>query len=184
MSYQAEINEYEALLDTPEAQAVLQTEEWPPLASVPVPPEFDPEWLPQVPRDMADAVTRLRIMRIPFGMPALCALGASSACACGRVTIQINQGWEEAPQLYLAGIAPPGAAKSPVIKAMTGRLIALQMEENRRNQITIAREQRRLSYFPREKSTRRKCVWSFLWRTWICPGSRRVRPMSRSKRMC
>lgn len=36
----------------------------------------------------------------------------------------------------------------------------------------------------KEKSTRRKCVWSFLWRTWICPGSRRVRPMSRLKRMC
>ena len=43
---------------------------------------------------------------------------------------------------------------------------------------------RRLSCFPREKSTRRKCVWSFLWRTWICPGSRRVRLMSRLKRMC
>ena len=79
MNYQAEINEYAALLDTPEAQAVLQAEEWPPLASVPVPPAFDPEWLPQVPRDMADAVTRLRKKRIPFGMPALCALGASSA---------------------------------------------------------------------------------------------------------
>ena len=37
MSYKAEINEYAALLDTPEAQAVLAAEEWPPLASVPVP---------------------------------------------------------------------------------------------------------------------------------------------------
>lgn len=151
-NYEAEAKEYEALMNTPEAQAVLQAEEWPPLASVPVPPAFDPEWLPQVPRDMADAVTRLRIMRIPFGMPALCALGASSACACGRVTIQINQGWEEAPQLYLAGIAPPGAAKSPVIKAMTGRLIALQMEENRRNQITMAREQTRLEVLESERA--------------------------------
>ena len=152
MNYEAEAKEYEALMNTPEAQAVLQAEEWPPLASVPVPPAFDPEWLPQVPRDMADAVTRLRIMRIPFGMPALCALGASSACACGRVTIQINQGWEEAPQLYLAGIAPPGAAKSPVIKAMTGRLIALQMEENRRNRITMAREQTRLEVLESERA--------------------------------
>lgn len=151
-NYEAEAQEYESLINTPEAQAVLAAEEWPPLASVPVPPAFDPEWLPQVPRDMADAVTRLRIMRIPFGMPALCALGASSACACGRVTIQINQGWEEAPQLYLAGIAPPGAAKSPVIKAMTGRLIALQMEENRRNQITIAREQTRLEVLESERA--------------------------------
>lgn len=152
MSYQAEINEYEALLDTPEAQAVLQVEEWPPLASVPVPPAFDPEWLPQVPRDMADAVTRLRKKRIPFGMPALCALGASSACACGRVTIHVKQGWEEAPQLYLAGIAPPGAAKSPVMEAMTGRLIALQAEENRRNQITLAREQTRLAVLESERA--------------------------------
>lgn len=152
MNYQAEINEYAALLDTPEAQAVLQVEEWPPLASVPVPPAFDPEWLPQVPRDMADAVTRLRKKRIPFGMPALCALGASSACACGRVTIQINQGWEEAPQLYLAGIAPPGAAKSPVMEAMTGHLIALQAKENRRSQLEIAREQTRLAVLEAERA--------------------------------
>ena len=152
MNYQAEINEYEALLDTPEAQAVLQAEEWTPLASVPVPPAFDPEWLPQVPRDMADAVTRLRKKRIPFGMPALCALGASSACACGRVTIQVNQGWNEASQLYLAGIAPPGAAKSPVMEAMTGRLIALQAEENRRSQIEIAREQAALSVLEAERA--------------------------------
>lgn len=151
-NYEAEAKEYEALMNTPEAQAVLQAEEWPPLASVPVPPAFDPEWLPQVPRDMADAVTRLRKKRIPFGMPALCALGASSACACGRVTIQVNQGWEEAPQLYLAGIAPPGAAKSPVMEAMTGRLIALQAEENKRSQITIAREQTRLAVLESERA--------------------------------
>lgn len=151
-NYEAEAKEYEALMNTPEAQAVLQSEEWPPLASVPVPPAFDPEWLPQVPRDMADAVTRLRKKRIPFGMPALCALGASSACACGRVTIQVNQGWNEAPQLYLAGIAPPGAAKSPVMEAMTGRLIALQAEENRRSQIEIAREQAALSVLEAERA--------------------------------
>ena len=151
-NYEAEAKEYEALMNTPEAQAVLQAEEWPPLASVPVPPAFDPEWLPQVPRDMADAVTRLRKKRIPFGMPALCALGASSACACGRVTIQVKQGWNEAPQLYLAGIAPPGAAKSPVMEAMTGRLIALQAEENRRSQITIAREQTRLAVLESERA--------------------------------
>lgn len=152
MNYEAEAKEYEALMNTPEAQAVLQSEEWPPLASVPVPPAFDPEWLPQVPRDMADAVTRLRKKRIPFGMPALCALGASSACACGRVTIQINQGWEEAPQLYLAGIAPPGAAKSPVMEAMTGHLIALQAKENRRSQMEIAREQTRLAVLEAERA--------------------------------
>ena len=152
MNYQAEMNEYEALLDTPEAQAVLQAKEWPPLASVPVPPAFDPEWLPQVPRDMSDAVTRLRKRRIPFGMPALCALGASSACACGRVTIQVNHGWVEAPQLYLAGIAPPGAAKSPVIKAMTGRLFALQAEENWRSQIELAREQAALAVLEAERA--------------------------------
>ena len=151
-NYEAETKEYEALMNTPEAQAVLQAEEWTPLASVPVPPAFDPEWLPQVPRDMADAVTRLRKKRIPFGMPALCALGASSACACGRVTIQVNQGWNEASQLYLAGIAPPGAAKSPVMEAMTGRLIALQAEENRRSQIEIAREQAALSVLEAERA--------------------------------
>lgn len=151
-NYEAEAQEYESLMNTPEAQAVLAAEEWPPLLAVPVPPPFDPEWIPQVPRDMADAVTRLRKKRIPFGMPALCALGASSACACGRVTIQINQGWAESPQLYLAGIAPPGAAKSPVMEAMTGRLIALQAEENRRNQITIAREQTRLAVLESERA--------------------------------
>ena len=43
---------------------------------------------------------------------------------------------------------------------------------------------RRLSYFPRAKSTRRRFVWSSRWRTWICPGSNRVRLMSRLRRMC
>ena len=43
---------------------------------------------------------------------------------------------------------------------------------------------RRLSCFPREKSTRRKYGWSSRWRTWICQGSRRARPMSRLRRMC
>ena len=43
---------------------------------------------------------------------------------------------------------------------------------------------RRLSCFPREKSTRRRFVWSSHWRIWICPGSRRGRPTSRSRRMC
>ena len=151
-NYEAEAQEYESLINTPEAQAVLAAEEWPPLLAVPVPPPFDPEWMPQVPRDMADAVTRLRKKRIPFGMPALCALGASSACACGRVTIQVSQGWNEASQLYLAGIAPPGAAKSPVMEAMTGRLIALQAEENRRSQIEIAREQAALSVLEAERA--------------------------------
>ena len=151
-NYEAEAQEYESLINTPEAQAVLAAEEWPPLLAVPVPPPFDPEWMPQVPRDMADAVTRLRKKRIPFGMPALCALGASSACACGRVTIQVSQGWNEASQLYLAGIAPPGAAKSPVMEAMTGRLIALQAEENTRIKIEIAREQAALSVLEAERA--------------------------------
>lgn len=45
-NYEAEAQEYESLMNTPEAQAVLEAEEWPPLRSVPVPPTFDPEWLP------------------------------------------------------------------------------------------------------------------------------------------
>lgn len=45
-------------------------------------------------------------------------------------------------------------------------------------------QKRRLSCFPREKSTRRRFVWSSHWRIWICPGSRRGRPTSRSRRMC
>lgn len=151
-NYEAEAQEYESLINTPEAQAVLAAEEWPPLLAVPVPPPFDPEWMPQVPRDMADAVTRLRKKRIPFGMPALCALGASSACACGRVVIQVRSGWTESPQLYLAGIAPPGTAKSPVLEAMTGRLFALQAEENKRSQITIARELTELSVLEAERT--------------------------------
>ena len=151
-NYEAEAQEYESLINTPEAQAVLAAEEWPPLLAVPVPPPFDPEWMPQVPRDMADAVTRLRKKRIPFGMPALCALGASFACACGRVVIQVRSGWTESTQLYLAGIAPPGAAKSPVLEAMTGRLFALQAEENKRSQITIARELTELSVLEAERT--------------------------------
>ena len=43
---------------------------------------------------------------------------------------------------------------------------------------------RRLSCFPREKSTQRRYGWSSHWKIWICPVSRTVQPMSRSKLMC
>lgn len=43
---------------------------------------------------------------------------------------------------------------------------------------------RRLSCFPREKSTRRRFGWSSLWRTWICLGSRMTPHTDRSKNVC
>lgn len=35
---------------------------------------------------------------------------------------------------------------------------------------------RRLSFFPRERSTRNKCEWSVLWKKWICQIFGTVRP--------
>ena len=42
---------------------------------------------------------------------------------------------------------------------------------------------RRLSFFPREKSTLKRCGWSSLWRIWICLVFRRVWLMAKLRRM-
>lgn len=42
---------------------------------------------------------------------------------------------------------------------------------------------RRLSYFPREKSTSKRLGLSFLWKIWICSGSKRERLMTNLRLM-
>lgn len=120
-----------------EVQTLLEGE-WPHLPEGPITPAFDPEWLPPVPRAMAQSVADN--LSVPFDLPALLALGVASSCACGRVRVQIREGWEEAAQLYLLGILDSGEGKSPAFGKMCSILFEWQAEENQRRAVQIARD--------------------------------------------
>lgn len=149
-NYEMEQAEYEALTNTPEARAVLGLPEWPPLPAAPVAPCFDPEWLPPVPRAMAQSVTDN--LSVPFDLPALLALGVASSCACGRVRVRVREGWEEPVQLFLLGILDSGEGKSPAFGKMCSLLFERQAEENQRRAVQIARDAAAIDTLEAEKA--------------------------------
>ncbi len=112
---------------------------WPHLPEAPIAPAFDPEWLPPVPRAMAQSVADN--LSVPFDLPALLALGVASSCACGRVRVCIREGWEESVLLHLLGILDSGEGKSPAFGKMCSILFELQAEENKRRAVQIARDE-------------------------------------------
>lgn len=120
---------YEPLMDTPEARAVLGTQ-WKPLPAPPVAPYCDTAWLPPVLREMSQAVADN--LSVPVDLPALCGLGVSSACVCGRVSVRIRNDWTEPAQLFLLGVMESGQSKTPTFNHMTRRLYEHQAAENRK----------------------------------------------------
>lgn len=126
--------EYEALMNTPEAREVLDSQ-WKPLPAAPVAPCLDPAWLPPVLRSMAEAVAANQ--NAPVDLPALIGLGVASACACGRVKVRLKPDWEEPAQLFLLGVMGSGEGKTPSFRKMAGRLFKVQAEENRRRLVSI-----------------------------------------------
>ena len=105
-NYEYEQEQYEALIDTPEARKLLGNDQWKPLPSAPIAPLFHLEWLPKVLRDMAEAVAAN--LSVPVDLPAIVGLGAASACGCGRVKVHIRDGWEEPCQLFVMGVMGSG----------------------------------------------------------------------------
>lgn len=132
-----------------EVQTLLEGE-WPHLPEGPIAPCFDPEWLPPVPRAMAQSVADN--LSVPFDLPALLALGVASSCACGHVRVRVREGWEEPVQLFLLGILDSSEGKSPAFGKMCSLLFERQAEENQRRAVQIARDAAAIATMEAEKA--------------------------------
>ena len=137
--YELEQSEYDTLADTSQGQAILaracSSATWKPLPAAPVAPPMRPELLPPVLRSMAEAIAANQ--NVPVDLPALVGLGIASACACGRIGVQLKAGWYEPAQLFLLGVLDSGEGKTPVFKAMTKTLFQAQVDENKRRAVKI-----------------------------------------------
>lgn len=140
---------YEPLMDTPEARAVLGTQ-WKPLPAAPVQPYFDLAWLPPVLRDMVQAVADN--LSVPVDLPALCGLGVASACACGRVTVRLKTDWQEQAQLFLLCVMKSGEGKTPTFNHMTRKLYDYQAAENRRRIVQVEQDRASLETLQSQKA--------------------------------
>lgn len=132
-----ECEEYDRLTETPEGKAILAgvCAPWKPLPVAPVAPPMRAELLPPVLRSMAEAIAANQ--NVPLDLPALVGLGVASACACGRIGVQLKAGWYEPAQIFLLGVLDSGEGKTPVFKAMAGTLFRVQAEENKRRAVQI-----------------------------------------------
>lgn len=130
--------EYDRLAETPAGQAILTgacPAAWKPLPAAPIAPPMRPELLPPALRSMAEAIAANQ--NVPLDLPALVGLGIASACACGRIGVQLKAGWYEPAQLFLLGVLDSGEGKTPVFKAMTKTLFQAQADENKRRAVKI-----------------------------------------------
>lgn len=91
-----------------------------PAAPPPFPTSVYPGWL----ADMVDGVARFTQTDVAMVGPI--ALAVLSACAGGRLEVEVKPGWREPVNVYVAVIAEPGERKSPVHGAMTAPLYAAQ----------------------------------------------------------
>ena len=133
-NYTQECAEYESLAETSEGRAIL-TGGWNPLPAAPVAPPMRPELLPPVLRSMAEAIAENQ--NVPVDLPALVGLGVASACACGRIGVNLKAGWYEPAQLFVLAVLDSGEGKTPVFKAMTRTLFQAQADENKRRAVQI-----------------------------------------------
>lgn len=122
------LEEYEALVDTTDAHAVMGSDKWKLLPAATVAPRFEPEWLPVPLREMAQAV--VDSLGVPFDMPAVFGLGASSACATGKVEVRTST-ITQPIQLYVMCAAPSGTKKTPTFNYMLSYPQEWQDEKNR-----------------------------------------------------
>ena len=120
------MSEYDTLIDTPEGRELLG---WKPLPAAPVAPAFETAWLPRTLREMVEAVAEN--IGVPIDLPALIGLGVASACACGRVKIQVDVDRYEPIQLYILCAMGSGQGKTPAYNRMTSLLFERQLEENK-----------------------------------------------------
>lgn len=124
--------EYDRLAATPAGQAFL----WEALPASPVPPPFPLNALPKALADMALAVSENQ--STPVDLSAVTGLAVLAACACGRVTVHIREGWDMPCNLFLMPIIRSGGGKTPTFRAMGQRLFDWQFEENKQRRGQIA----------------------------------------------
>jgi len=99
------------------------TDEWPPIIPLgaqdqelgPFPVDVLPSWMADMATDVAAD------LQVPIDLPATLGIAALSACTAGRVMVAWDD-WHTATNLYLVVAMPPGAGKSPALKAMVGPL--------------------------------------------------------------
>ncbi len=96
------------------------------LPSSPVPLEFPLEALPTM---LASYATQIGVaMSCPPDFAAVAILGVAAAAIGASRSIEITRTWIEHPSIYLAIVADPGSAKSPVVDQVT---LPLVEEQNR-----------------------------------------------------
>lgn len=101
------------------------------------PPAFPVEVLPPAVRAYAEAAAAS--IPVPVEMVAVPLLGAAAALLGNRLHLTLKASYREYPSLYLALVAPPGAAKSPALKLGVWPLDVLQRRamERHRNDLAI-----------------------------------------------
>lgn len=88
----------------------------------PFPVEVFPQWL----ADQVAAVAEFT--QTDPAMPGASALTVLSACAGGRVEVEVKPGWREPTNIFVATVAAPGERKTPVQNAMTAPLRAVEKQ--------------------------------------------------------
>jgi hypothetical protein len=96
--------------------------EWEPLGSRELPP-VPPFPIAAFPERLAAFLAEAaRVVQAPVDYFAVVALGLLGAAIGMSVNLRVKHTWEEAPNLYIALVAPPGSKKSPVLKLLAAAL--------------------------------------------------------------
>lgn len=103
---------------------------------------FPVDALPEVLRDFCTEVAQA--VQVSIDMAAVCALGAVSAAAMGRYTVQVKPTWQEVAQLYVLLIARPSDRKSPTIKWTAQQLYEEQKRYNAAHNADVSEYKARL----------------------------------------
>lgn len=105
---------------TPDALAEWEATEPEPLGETnprpPFPLDAFPDWIAAQARQAADE------LQMTPDLPAMLAVTALSIVAAGRADVEVQGTWAEPLNTYTVTALPPGAGKSPAVKAMTGPL--------------------------------------------------------------
>ncbi|MDD4080822.1 MAG: YfjI family protein [Eubacteriales bacterium] len=135
-----ELEIYEQLLDTPEAQSLLSREPEAPWESLqrPSPGPYPLDAMPELGERIAREAAKY--LQVSPDMAACFLIGTLSAAAVGKGSVDMGEGYVEPIQLYIALGADPSERKSPCLKLLTQPLYDYTNEENARRVPIIKQE--------------------------------------------